>query len=86
MESSTFHKSTGPTVAPEFGAWPIEGNTLESVNAVRTDFDNLLTKITPMFAKGNERYLAIVKTKLEEACLFAVKGIAKPGGIGAGNA
>lgn len=79
MEASTTQKGTGPIVAPEFGAWPIEGNTLENVNNVRTVFNNLLTQITPMFAKGNERYLSIVKTKLEEACLFTIKGIAKPG-------
>lgn len=83
MDPSTTQKGTGPTVAPEFGAWPIEGNTVENVNNVRTEFDALLTKITPMFVKGNERYLSIVKTRLEEACLFAVKGIAKPG---SGNA
>jgi hypothetical protein len=79
MDSSTTHKGTGPKVAAEFGAWPIEGNTLENANSVRQNFDTLLRTISPMFQKGNERYLSIVKTKLEEACFFTIKGIAKPG-------
>lgn len=82
MESSTSHKGTGAMVAPEFGTWPIEGNVLANANSVRTHFDGLLQAIVPLFAKGNERYLSIVKTKLEEACFFAIKGIAKPAGGG----
>jgi hypothetical protein len=85
MESSTFQSGAGPVVAPEFGVWPIEGNALSSVNDVRAAYNTLLNTITPLIAKGNERYLALVKTKLEEACLFTVKGIAKPGNIGAGT-
>ncbi len=84
MDSSTTHTGSTPIVAPEFGAWPIEGNTLNNVNDVRTAFNNLLTGITPMFATGNERYLSIVKTKLEEACMFTIKGIAKPSNQGHG--
>lgn len=79
MDSSTTHVGTGPNVATEFGSWPVEGNALESVNNARIQFNTLLATITPMIAKGNERYLSIVKTKLEEACLFTIKGIAKPG-------
>jgi hypothetical protein len=78
MDSSTTQTGLGPSVAPEFGAWPIEGNTLTNVNNVRIAFNTLLETISPMFVKGNERYLSIVKTKLEEACLMTVKGIAKP--------
>lgn len=80
MESSTSHKGTGPNVATEFGTWPIEGANLENADNVRISFDKLLATITPMIQKGNERYLSIVKTKLEEACFFAIKGVAKPGG------
>jgi len=80
MESSTSHRGSHPSVAAEFGTWPIEGATVENANTVRINFDKLLTTITPMFQDGNERYLAIVKTKLEEACFFAIKGVAKPGG------
>lgn len=80
MESSTSHKGSGPVVATEFGAWPIEGMTLDNANKARVAFNNLLAEITPYFAKGNERYLAIVKTKLEETCFFTIKGIGKPVG------
>lgn len=80
MDTSTTQKGIGPNVAPEFAAWPIEGNALENVNKVRTAFDTLLTTITPLFASGNERYLAMTKTHLEEACFDAIKGIAKPVG------
>ena len=78
MESSTYQKGTGPNVSSEFAAWPIEGNSLENVNKVRVAFDTLLTTITPLIAKGNDRYLSMVKTHLEEACFDAIKGIAKP--------
>lgn len=78
MDSSTTQTGTGPSVAPEFGAWPIQGSTLENVNNARAIYNDLLEKITPMFTKGNERYLAIVKTNLETACLYTIKGIAKP--------
>ncbi len=79
MESSSTHVGTGPVVAAEFGAWPIEGSALANANEARVAFNTLLTKIAPMFVKGNERYLAVVKTKLEEACFFTIKGIAKGG-------
>ncbi len=85
MESSTTQKGGGPSVSFEFGAWPIEGNVLGNVNDTRVAFNSLLIKITPFFAKGNERYLSIVKTKLEEACMFAIKGVAKPGTVGNSN-
>lgn len=80
MESSTSHKGLGVTVAPEFGTWPVEGATLGYANDARVAYNNLLAQITPYFAKGNERYLSIVKTKLEEACFFTIKGIGKVGG------
>lgn len=67
-------------VAPEFGSWPIDEVATKNIGAVRTEFDQLLLKVQPLIPKGNERYLAIVKTKLEEACLFAVKAITKPVG------
>lgn len=79
MESSTTHHGHGSKVAPEFATWPIEGNAFQNAEAIRTAFDGLLNTITPMIAKGNERYLSVVKTKLEEACFFAIKGVARPG-------
>ncbi len=82
MESSTVHTGTAQNVATEFGSWPIEGSALDNANAARVAYNNLLTTISPMFLKGNERYFSVVKTKLEEACFFTIKGIAKPGNGG----
>lgn len=79
MDSSTTHQGA-PTkqIAPEFGTWPTEGKQLDEINVVRQKFDELLGVISNRVPKGNERYLALTKTKLEEACMFAVKAIAKP--------
>lgn len=78
MDTSTISKGNSPDVASEFAAWPIEGSALENVNKVRIAFNTLLTTITPLFGKGNDRYLSMTKTHLEEACFDAIKGIAKP--------
>lgn len=87
MDSSTTHTQYGTNGAPaghggnvshEFGTWPVEGSALETSNKIRFEFDNLLRFITGAVPKGNERYLAIVKTKLEEGCMFAIKAVAKP--------
>ena len=81
METATNQTSK---VAPEFGSWPVENNTAQNIDKVRVGFDNLLATIAPMIPKGNERYLSMVKTKLEEACLLTVKGVSKPGNVGSG--
>lgn len=67
-------------VAPEFGAWPADDVVLAKVTDIRMQYDQLLVSIQSLIPKGNERYLAIVKTRLEEACLFTVKAITKPVG------
>lgn len=74
---SVIQESVAP-VAPEFGAWPVDKNNFEKVSMIRKGFDDLLTQIITQTPPGNERYIALVKTKLEEACFFAVKGVAKP--------
>ena len=82
MDSSTTFKQTdgmnSKGIAPEFGTWPVEGTSLENIQTVRHGFDTLLSTISQFVPTQNARYLALVKTKLEEACLFAVKAIAKP--------
>lgn len=69
---------TKTPIAPEFGAWPITEAQAMMVDKVRALFTGLQTDIEVIIPSGNVRYLALVKTKLEEACLFAVKGITKP--------
>lgn len=80
MNTSTSHSGTGGKVAAEFGFWPVEGNNVATIEQIRIGFDQLLTTIKGGVAPGNERYLALVKTKLEEACFYAIKGVAKPTG------
>lgn len=38
-------------------------------------FDNLTNQLSDLLPEGRE--LAIVKTKLEEACMFTIKGISR---------
>lgn len=78
MDSNTTQNTelTGK-VAPEFGTWPVTDSTLRTTAEIRTRFDDLLSYIANHVPQGNERYLAIVKTKLEESCMFAVKAVAK---------
>lgn len=81
MESSTTHTGGGTVnVAHEFGTWPVQGAALEATNAIRFKFDELLKYIVGIVPKGNERYLSIVKSDLEKACMFAIKAVAKPTG------
>ena len=51
---------------------------LSAANDVRYAFDVALAKVAQCTPQHNARYLALVKTKMEEACFFAIKGIAKP--------
>lgn len=65
-------------IAPEFGSWPMNETQALIAEGVRKKFDELLSSVAAALSARNPRYLAVVKTKLEEACMFAVKGIAKP--------
>lgn len=64
-------------VAPEFGTWPANDTQVKIMWEVRHQFDRLLDTIGLVTPPANARYLSIVKTKLEEACMFAIKGITK---------
>lgn len=83
MESSTHNipvteTRAEKTIAVEFATWPMEAQAVKKTNEVREKFDDLLTVLTFAIPTENARYLALVKTNLETACMFAVKGIAKP--------
>lgn len=83
MDSSTTFQASAEMakeqrkISPEFASWPTEGETLESINHIRAKFDELAASIESRVPADNGRYLALTKTKLEEACMFAVKAIAK---------
>lgn len=57
----------------EFSTKKLNGKGLERISTVRTIFDNLLDGVVGQVPPCRE--LAIVRTKLEEACFFAIKGI-----------
>lgn len=79
MNAST-HNEPMPTkrIADEFASWQMQPIQVEHADKVRAKFDELLETIAAHTPPQNGRYLALVKTKLEEASFFAVKGIAKP--------
>jgi hypothetical protein len=81
METQEFVSSDGDVakkcIAPEFGSWPLTDREKEIIEHTRWAFDALQEHIAAHTPPSNMRYLAIVRTKLEEACMFAVKGIAR---------
>lgn len=65
-------------LATEFASWPMTQVGVVASNEIRNKFHDLLETISLLTQPHNARYLAIVKTKLEEASFFAIKGLAKP--------
>ena len=59
----------------EFKVHRLNEGGLGKAQQLAENFDSLLTYVASVVPQG--RYLAIVKTKLEEACFFAKKGIAE---------
>lgn len=62
----------------EFGSWDIDPKQLENIKITKWKFHELLCFIQSVTPPHNGRYGALVATKLEEACMMAVKGISKP--------
>lgn len=58
-----------------FKVYKLSDEGLDKAREIADAFDRLLERITPLMHEGRE--LAIVRTKLEEACFFAKKGMAK---------
>lgn len=79
MNTST-HNEPMPRkkIADEFASWPMSDAGVNAAAEIRQKFDELLDTIVMRTPTHNGHYLALVKTKLEEACMFAVKGVAKP--------
>jgi hypothetical protein len=82
--SDTSNTYTGPQrqghvgVAKEFGSWPVTDTSAEAISEVKQGFDQLLKTVSEKIPSYNARYRALVATKLEEACMFATKGISLP--------
>ena len=60
-----------------FKSFAIEPHEVEDVKEIREKFSELAELIAAKTPEHNIRYKALVMTKLEEACMFAVKGIAR---------
>lgn len=58
----------------EFKSFPCNEDQKQAIEDTRRIFDSLLIHLT--YVVKDHRYLAITKTKLEEASMFAIKGIA----------
>lgn len=81
MDSSTHNlppEQPRKKIAAEFATWPMNDTQVKLATKIREMFSDLQGDIELIIPSGNQRYLALTKTKLEEACMFAVKGIAKP--------
>jgi len=61
-------------INPIFNTVKVTQDGLNNITKIRYDFSSLLLDIEE-YANGGSRELAIVKTKLEEACMFAIKAI-----------
>jgi len=61
-------------VSEEFSVHILNEQGRKTASDMAEDFDTLLERLTMVVPPG--RYLSIVKTKLEEACFFAKKGMA----------
>jgi hypothetical protein len=64
-----------PTINPEFEVHVLNADGVRKAKQIAADFNAMLNILQGMLPSGRE--LSIVKTKLEEACFFAKKGIAK---------
>lgn len=62
------------TKYPEFETHRLNADGLQKAAAIAGEFAGLLSKLTVLCIEGRE--LAIVRTKLEEACFFAKKAMA----------
>jgi hypothetical protein len=60
---------------PEFEVHILNDNGIAKAKHIAANFDSFLNAIKIALPAGRE--LSIVKTKLEEACFFAKKGMAK---------
>jgi hypothetical protein len=61
-----------------YDSFPVTDKQAQDVKQIRENFSLLSDVLTQLVPNG--RYLSIVQTKLEEACMFAVKGITHQAG------
>lgn len=61
-------------IRPEFEVHMLSDNGKQKARQLAADFSSLLSAVEAAGVTGRE--LALVKTKLEEACFFAKRGVA----------
>jgi len=61
-----------------YDSFPVSERQALLVREVRANFSNLSEWISDNLSQG--RYLSLVETKLEEACMFAIKSITHQAG------
>jgi hypothetical protein len=60
-------------VNPLFGHWKLTSAGLARVEHIRQNFEHLLLVVEKNSSPGREQ--SIARTKLEEACMFAIKAV-----------
>lgn len=60
---------------PLFDSRVLSKKATDDVDIVRQRFDDLLAEIT-VYTSGGGRHDALMRTRLEEACFWAVKAVA----------
>jgi len=61
-----------------YDSFPVTEAQVQDIKQIRETFSSLTDLLTEIVPNG--RYLSIVNTKLEEACMFAIKGITHQAG------
>lgn len=61
-----------------YDSFPVNDEQVKQIKEIREAFSVLTQTVEERTPKG--RYLSLVQTKLEEACMFAVKGITHQAG------
>lgn len=64
-----------PKIRPEFSVNMLTEDGKQKAKQIAETFHNCLEELTILCGEGRE--MSIVKTKLEEACFFAKKSMAK---------
>ncbi len=75
MSQPGTQRATSPVINNlEFQNWRLTDQGQQHVDGIRIAFDVLLNEVKEVIP--DSRYLSLVKTDLERACMTAVKGIA----------
>ena len=61
-----------------YDSFPVTDKQVELVKEIRKEFSDLSEILSENVPKG--RYLSLVETKLEEACMFAIKAVTHQAG------